>query len=89
MNCLSPWVESPHSFPANGKQKRGVPVSLCGHILEVSWYFAPFCLWISITFEEDTVGVGGFSGSFGRRAHGDGAIFSVAILVWGCKAKST
>lgn len=70
MSCISPWVESPHSFPVNGKQKTGVPGSLCGHILEVSWYFTALCLWISITCAEDTAGVGGFSGSFGREHMG-------------------
>lgn len=66
-NCISPWVVSPHSFLANGKQKTGVPGSLCGNSLKISWYFTAFCLRISITYGEGIAGVGGFSGSFSRQ----------------------
>lgn len=66
MNCFTPWVGSPHSFPANGKQKTGVHGSLCGDSLEISWYFTVFCLRVSVTCAEGTAEAGEFSGSFGR-----------------------
>jgi len=60
MNCISPCVESLHSFPADGKQKTAEPGSLCGDSLEISWYFTAFCLQVSVACAEGTTGMVGF-----------------------------
>lgn len=79
-------MESLCSFPAHGKQKTGVLGGFCDDSLKISC--SQFSAQeVSIAGAGGTAGVDGFPGSSSGENMGKVSL-SVAVLVWGCEAKS-